>query len=80
MTWLIGLLGGKVIAILGGAAALLLAVFGIRMDAKRDQRKDTEIATLKANEKTRKDVEDAVEKSHAGGAAWRDRLRSIDND
>lgn len=80
MTWLIGLLGGKVVAILGGAAALLAAVFGIRWDAKRDQRKDTEIATLKANEKTRKDVEDAVEKSHAGGAAWVDRLRGSDND
>lgn len=80
MTWLIATLGSKVVAILGGAAAILLALFGVRWDAKRDQRKDTEIATLKANEKTRKDIEDAVEKSAAGGAAWRDRLRSIDND
>lgn len=80
MTWLLGLLGSKVAGLLAVAVALLLALIGVRWDAKRDQRKDTEIATLKANEKTRKDVEDAVEKSHAGGAAWADRLRSIDND
>lgn len=40
MTWLISMLGGKVVAILGGAAALLLAVFGIRMDAKRDAKRE----------------------------------------
>lgn len=40
MTWLIGLLGGKVVAILGGAAALLLAVFGVRWDAKRDAKRE----------------------------------------
>lgn len=68
----------KLYAGLAAAGAFLLAL--LRWDAKRDQRKDTEIAALKANEKTRKDVEDAVEKSSAGGAAWHDRLRSIDND
>jgi len=80
MTWLIATLGGKVVAILGGIGAVLLALVGVRWDAKRDQRKDSKIDALEANEKTRKDIEDAVESSHAGGAAWGDRLRSIDND
>lgn len=80
MTWLISMLGGKLAVFLGAAGAAILAIIGIRWDAKRDERKDAKIADLEANEKTRKDVEDAVESSHAGGAAWVDRLRDSADD
>lgn len=81
MTWLISMLGGKLAVFLGAAGAAILAIIGIRWDAKRDERKDSEIAALKANEKTRKDIEDAVEKSAAGGGLhWTQRLRDSADD
>lgn len=79
MAWIISMLGGKLAIFLGAAGAAILAIIGVRWDARQDHRKDTKIATLEANEKTRKDVEDAVESSHAGGAAWVDRLKDIDD-
>lgn len=72
-------------AILGGSGlwaaviAAALAAFGfIRWDAKRDAKRDAEIKAARDAAKRRKDVQDAIENSHAGGGAWSERLREHD--
>ena len=75
MTSLLGLIGSKLMPWLIGAGAVLAALFGARLSGKRSAKKDAEIDALKK----RIEVEDAIEKSHAGGAAWSDRLRKLDD-
>jgi len=72
-------------AILGGSglwAAIIVAILGafgfIRWDAKRDARRDAEIKAARDAAKRRKDIQDAIENSHAGGGAWSERLREHD--
>ena len=71
-------------AILGGSGlwaaiiAAAIAAFGfIRWDAKRDAKRDAEIKAARDAAKRRKDIQDAIDQSHSGGAAddWRKRLR-----
>lgn len=78
MSWLLALIPSKakLYAALAAAVAVFLAWF--RLDAQADQRRKDKVTRLEADEKTRKDIEDAVESSHAGGAAWIDRLRNLD--
>ena len=66
---------GRVVA---GAAAILAIIAGIRMDAKRDAKRDAEIKAARDAAKRRKDIQDAIENSHAGGGAWSERLREHD--
>ena len=65
---------GRVVA---GFAAVLAIIAGIRMDAKRDAKRDAEIKAARDAAKRRKDIQDAIDQSHSGGAAddWRKRLR-----
>ena len=62
---------------MAGAVAALALIWGIRADARRDAERDAKIRAAEAAEQRRKDIQDAIENSHAGGAAdnWRSRLR-----
>ena len=62
-----GWLAGVVVVLVG-----LLAAWRGRKLATAEKRADE----AEAHIETRKEIEDAVEASHAGGAAWHDRLRA----
>jgi len=71
------ILGGS--GLLAAVIAAIVAAFGfIRWDAKRDAKRDAEIKAARDAAKRRKDIQDAIENSHAGGGAWSERLREHD--
>lgn len=58
--------------------AVLGVVFAIYLKGRKSGSKSAEKKAIKANKKTEERIDDAIEKSHSGGAAWRDRLRDLD--
>ena len=64
----------KLYAVFAAVGAFFLAF--LRWDAKKDALKAAELKAAKDATKRRNEAQDAVEKSHAGGAAWADRLRN----
>jgi len=75
MSFVIAMFGSKIAGALAALATFCAAIIGIRWDAKRDERRRAELEALKAARKQQEAVNDAVESSHAGGAAWAERLR-----
>ena len=76
MSWLLGLIGSKLMPWIAGIGTLIAALFVSNWRGKRSAMKNAEIDALK----TRIEVEDAIEKSHAGGAAWPGRLERLSDD
>jgi Flp pilus assembly protein TadB len=69
-----------IIAILGGLAAALLGLWAMLAKARRDGRKqeraETRVKAAETSLKTRKEVENAIDRSRASGGSWHDRLRA----
>jgi hypothetical protein len=61
-------------------AAAILALWAMIAKAKRDGRKDeraeNRVKAAETHIETRKDVENAIDRSRASGGAWHDRLRA----
>ena len=72
---MIGFLLSRVGRWLALAGALIMAVAALRWDAARDAIEGMKHKKAKADLKTVKDVNDAIEKSREGASSWHDRLR-----
>lgn len=69
----LGLRAAGVVALIGGAAAALARA---KQSGYNKGVSDAENAANKRADETRERIGDAVERSHAGGGAWHDRLRN----
>lgn len=58
--------------------AVALAVLGAFAAGKREARRDAKAKAAEDHIKTRKEIDDALEKSRRDGASWRERLRKRD--
>lgn len=63
---------------IAGLLALVGGAFGIYFKGRQDSAAKAKAKADKATIETIKRIEDAKETSHAGGAAWHDRLRGTD--
>ena len=60
------------------AGAVALAVLGAFFAGKREARRDAKAKDAEDHIRTRKEIDDALEKSRRDGASWRERLRKRD--
>ena len=60
------------------AGAVALAVLGAFFAGKREARRDAKAKDAEDHIRTRKEIDDALEKSRRDGGAWHDRLRGRD--
>lgn len=75
---MLDLIVGPILAQIWPYVAGAVAALGLWLAARRSGTKAADAKRDKATIKTVERIQDAKERSHAGGAAWHDRLRDRD--